>query len=236
MNSPQSEDRDVRVAQLLEEISVRMLDGEAIDFESLIDGNPDIASQLRELATTVNGLAEWGNHSTSQRENVSANHELGDFRIVREIGRGGMGVVYEAEQLSLSRNVALKVLPFASLLDERQLRRFQTEARAAAILQHENIVSVYSVGCERGIHYYAMQLIDGVDLSEVIAQLHKPAPPSQQTSDGETLPVAKLSTQRTGNRNAFFRSIADLGVRLARAIDYAHQEGVVHRDIKPANL
>ncbi len=76
---------------------------------------------------------------------------LGDFRLVREIGRGGMGVVYEAEQISLGRTVALKVLPFAAMLDERQLTRFRNEARAAAALHHTNIVPVFSVGCERGV-------------------------------------------------------------------------------------
>jgi tetratricopeptide (TPR) repeat protein len=85
---------------------------------------------------------------------------LGDFQLVREIGRGGMGVVYEAEQISLGRRVALKVLPFAAALDGRQLQRFKNEAQAAASLHHTNIVPVFGVGCERGVHYYAMQYID----------------------------------------------------------------------------
>ena len=97
--------------------------------------------------------------------------ELGDFHLIREIGRGGMGVVYEAEQCSLRRRVALKVLPFAALLDQRRLTRFQNEARAAAMLKHPNIVSVYSVGCERGIHYYAMELIEGQNLCEASRML-----------------------------------------------------------------
>src|SRR5262249_34996358 len=96
---------------------------------------------------------------------------LGDFVILGEIGRGGMGVVYEAQQLSLRRRVALKVLPFASLLDPRQLQRFQNEARAAAGLHHAHIVPIHSVGCERGVHYYAMQFIDGQTLAEAVAEL-----------------------------------------------------------------
>src|SRR5204863_7068606 len=90
---------------------------------------------------------------------------LGDYRVIREIGRGGMGVVYEAEQVSLGRRVALKVLPFAAALDARQLQRFKNEAQAAAHLHHTNIVPVYAVGCERGVHYYAMQFIDGQTLA-----------------------------------------------------------------------
>src|SRR5207249_1973274 len=83
------------------------------------------------------------------------------YRLLRELGRGGMGVVYEAEQVSLGRRVALKVLPAASTLDPRQLQRFQAEARAAAALRHPSIVPVYAVGCEEGVHLYAMQLLDG---------------------------------------------------------------------------
>src|SRR5262249_34952110 len=82
--------------------------------------------------------------------------EMGDFRTRREVGRGGMGVVYEAEQISLGRRVALKVLPFAGALDERQLLRFRNEAQAAACLHHTNIVPVHFVGSDRGVHYYAM--------------------------------------------------------------------------------
>ena len=95
--------------------------------------------------------------------------QLGDFRLLREIGRGGMGVVYEAEQISLRRRVALKVLPFAAAMDPRQLQRFKNEALAAAHLHHENIVPVHAVGCERGVHYYAMQFIEGRSLAALIA-------------------------------------------------------------------
>src|SRR6516165_2430869 len=104
---------------------------------------------------------------------------LGDFHLVREIGRGGMGVVYEAVQRSLGRRVALKVLPFAAALDARQLQRFRNEAQAAAHLHHQNIVPVYAVGAERGVHFYAMQLIEGQNLAAVIADLRgriAPAP------------------------------------------------------------
>src|SRR5262249_13789405 len=91
---------------------------------------------------------------------------LGDFLIQREIGRGGMGIVYEALPISLIRRVALKVLPFASGLDAKQLQRFKNEAQAAAALHHTNIVPVHAVGCERGTHYYAMQFIAGQTLAQ----------------------------------------------------------------------
>src|SRR5262249_60276724 len=85
--------------------------------------------------------------------------QLGEYRLLREVGRGGMGIVYEAEQLSLHRRVALKVLPFAATLDPRQLQRFKLEAQAAAQLHHSNLVPVFAIDCERGVHYYAMQFI-----------------------------------------------------------------------------
>ena len=96
---------------------------------------------------------------------------LGDFRILGELGRGGMGVVYEAEQMSLGRMVALKVLPFAAIMDPRAITRFKNEARAAATLDHPNIVPVHGVGNERGVYYYAMSLINGLTLAEIISRL-----------------------------------------------------------------
>src|SRR5262249_20509004 len=98
---------------------------------------------------------------------------LGDFRILREVGRGGMGIVYEAEQVSLGRHVALKVLPGHALLDPRQLQRFQREARAAARLHHTNIVPVFGVGEQDGLHYYVMQFISGQSLDAVLEELRR---------------------------------------------------------------
>src|SRR5205807_663303 len=104
---------------------------------------------------------------------LSSATPLGDFRLLREVGRGGMGVVYEAEQMSLGRRIALKVLPFAAALDSRQLQRFKNEAQAAAHLHHPNIVPVHAVGCERGVHFYAMQFIEGQTLADLIHELRR---------------------------------------------------------------
>src|SRR5271166_6478367 len=103
---------------------------------------------------------------------VPLNH-LGDFRILREIGHGGMGVVYEAEQVSLGRHVALKVLPQQALLTTGQKRRFEREAKAAARLHHTNIVPVFGVGEHDGMPYYVMQFIQGLGLDEVLEELKK---------------------------------------------------------------
>jgi serine/threonine protein kinase/WD40 repeat protein len=98
---------------------------------------------------------------------------LGDFRLVREVGRGGMGTVYEAEQVSLRRQVALKVLPLAGALDARQRQRFHNEALTASQLHHAHIVDVFGAGCERGVHYYAMRYIEGQTLAQLIDRMRK---------------------------------------------------------------
>jgi serine/threonine protein kinase len=164
---------------------------------------------------------------------------LGDFRILREIGRGGMGVVYEAMQVSLGRRVALKVLPFASALDPRRLQRFRTEAQAAARLHHTNIVPVHAVGCERGLHYYAMQLIEGQTLAAVVADRRRSqgleAPAQAAAAQASTRSVGFLTEGSIGSAG-FIRTVARLGLQAAEALDYAHRQEVIHRDIKPTNL
>jgi hypothetical protein len=119
--------------------------------------------------------------------------QLGDYQILREVGRGGMGVVYEAQQLSLGRHVAIKVLPAHALLDPRHLGRFHREARAAARLHHTNIVPVFGVGEQEGLHYYVMQFIPGLGLDTVLDELRrlrqprgKPAPTRDDAPGGPT--------------------------------------------------
>src|SRR5262249_47211064 len=102
--------------------------------------------------------------------------QLGDYLILREVGRGGMGIVYEAQQLSLGRHVAIKVLPSAALLDPRRLGRFHREARSAAKLHHTNIVPVFGVGEQDGLHYYVMQFIPGLSLDDVLDELKRLQP------------------------------------------------------------
>src|SRR5262249_16108969 len=112
---------------------------------------------------------------------------LGDYQVLREVGRGGMGIVYEAVQVSLGRHVALKVLPRHALLEPRHLQRFEREAKAAARLHHTNIVPVYGVGEENGLHYYVMQFIRGLGLDEVLAELRRVRQPKQAAdANGET--------------------------------------------------
>ena len=123
---------------------------------------------VNSAAARINGPAA---EIATAAVDLTAGRPLGDFQLLQEIGRGGMGVVYQAIQLSLGRHVAVKILPMAASLDSRHLQRFRNEAQAAAQLHHTNIVPVYAVGCERSVHFYAMQLIDGQSLEDVIVQL-----------------------------------------------------------------
>ena len=143
------------------------------DLEAFLAGHDEVARLTAPLRAARGGDAHGpiGAPRDEPDDPPAGLGELGDFRLLREVGRGGMGVVYEAEQISLRRRVALKVLPFAAAIDPRRLQRFKTEALAAAHVQHEKIVPVHAVGCERGVHYYAMQFIEGQSLAALIAEI-----------------------------------------------------------------
>jgi tetratricopeptide (TPR) repeat protein len=229
-------ERDGELARVLEACLSDLEAGRALDAEHLLAEHPAVAERLaaalQALELVHHGTAGAG--ATGEASEALPVGRLGDFDILREVGRGGMGVVYEAAQVSLGRRVALKVLPLAATLDPRQMQRFRMEAQAAALLHHGNIVPIYSVGCERGVHYYAMQYIEGQSLAEILAALRLPG--GAPLPGAPTLPSAALSTERSGRGLGYYRSVARLGLQAALALEHAHQLGVVHRDIKPANL
>jgi WD40 repeat protein/serine/threonine protein kinase len=139
---------------------------------------------------------------------VAPLQQLGDYQILREVGRGGMGVVYEAQQLSLGRHVAIKVLPAHALLDPRHLARFQREARSAAKLHHTNIVPVFGVGVQDGMHYFVMQFIQGLALDVVLDELRRlRLPRGQQAPSGGDVPGRAITVTRDMSADAVARSL-----------------------------
>ena len=175
MNS--SDDTRNPVERLAENYLDRKRRGERPTLQEYMDRHPELAEEIRDLFPALlmmENLGESSGVSTGSLAAASGTangirlERLGDYRILGEIGRGGMGVVYEAEQVSLGRRVALKILSAGSLQDQKQVRRFEREARAAARLHHTNIVPVFGVGCHEGHHYFVMQFIAGLSLDVVL--------------------------------------------------------------------
>jgi len=181
---------DQALVELVERISADICRGIPIDEAAICGEFPQFAEQLRDLLPTLRVLADLGNPRGNAEQlgpGTAPRTPLGDFKGLREIGRGGTGIVYETEQLSLGRRVALKVLPFAARLAETLPQRFQNEARAAAALNHPSIVAVYAVGCHRGMHFFAMQLINGESLASILDELRV----SRRGGHEQTTPAGK---------------------------------------------
>jgi serine/threonine protein kinase/tetratricopeptide (TPR) repeat protein len=179
-SSSSSSDRDP-IERLADSFIARFRAGERPRIDEYALAYPELAEEIRDLLPALveleinqsPGGTATGYRGADVSEVGAAPRQLGDYLILREIGRGGMGVVYEAVQQSLGRHVALKVLPAASLAGSSHLERFRLEARSAARLHHTNIVPVFGVGEQDGVHYYAMQFIQGRGLDEVFEELQR---------------------------------------------------------------
>ncbi len=218
MNTPdENQEIELKIAEVISCWLERSLESRPSASE-LVARHPTLAPGLAECLAGLERI-EQGKAGVARKERLEDNipedevafPAIPDFEVLSELGRGGMGVVYEARQLSLDRIVALKVLPFGAV-DPRTVRRFLREAATVAALAHPGIVPIYEVGVHNGLNWFAMQRIDGCPLSQWFA-------------------VATFDS-----RAATLREVIRVGIEAADALEHAHQRGVIHRDVKPGNL
>jgi WD40 repeat protein len=226
MAGESSTERDQQINRVIADFLEAERAGRAPDPEELLRQHPDLATELRSFfgdreqfrkvagppataslptgeATLVPGKIEEPTAGTTRRY-------FGDYELLEEIARGGMGVVYKARQVSLNRIVALKMILTGQLASDTEVQRFRAEAEAAAQLDHPNIVPIYEVGTQQGQHYFSMKYVEGGSLASFSRE-----------------PAASAGRQR---------DLARLVATLARAVHFAHQRGILHRDLKPGNI
>jgi serine/threonine protein kinase len=245
---------------LAEEFVDRCRKGEQPSYTEYETRYPALATQIRALFPAVAVMEQFNRLRKPGESGVGKLPvQLGDFLLVREIGRGGMGIVYEAIQESIGRVVALKVLPKHALLDPKRRDRFQHEAQAAERMHHTNIVPVYGSGEVDGLPYYFMQFIAGKSWQLLIAAWKRDLSENQKEGSAPSTATAKASEDTLPSGPAeptspqpvsqpqpepaeLLRSpghaaqVARMGIQAALALDYAHEQGTLHRDIKPSNF
>jgi len=213
--------RDAVLAALLERLIDDSRHGRSPDLEAMIAKHPDLVDELRSLWATAMVAEEFGSmaddaelageptaaRAAGQRNSVPLPERIGDYEVVEEIGRGGMGVVFKARQFSLDRVVALKMILQGHTASETDVARFRAEAESAARINHPHIVPVYEVGDFEGQPYFSMKYVEGTTLSKRLAEGPLPS-----------------------------REAAALLVPVCRAVAEAHRHGLMHRDLKPSNI
>lgn len=213
----ESSDREQRLANVLADVTDSVCRGEVIDFDAVCSQHPDLADELRKLwgallvTDTAGSARDEGvldpDQSQGRWRSLELPATIGDYDLIEEIGRGGMGVVFRGRQRSLDREVAVKMILRGRLASDADLQRFFAEASATARLEHQNIIPVYDVGDIEGRPFFSMKLVSGRTLADLVV-------------DG---PLSQ-------------REAAGLVGKVARAIAMAHRHGVLHRDLKPSNI
>ncbi len=215
------ESGDERLSEVFSEYVDRLNAGETLDKQEIKAAHPEFAA---ELLLQLAAFVESGDESDANQPLG----EVGDYELLHEIGRGGMGVVYQAWQGSMNRQVALKVLPAGIAADTRAVARFVREAQVAGKLSHPNVVSVYGMGVEAKTPYYSMEFVEGETLAQILGRL------KETQSDAEA--SAENPFGATREDETYYANLARAFAGVAEGLQHAHSRGVVHRDIKPSNL
>ncbi len=232
-------DRFVRYRDAGEEISTSEWLGKHVDIKDLLE---PLMSSLKESQTAGAGEKD--------EDSFYPGRVIGDYRLIRELGRGGMGIVFLAEQISLPRRIALKLLPANFSVRTKVVDRFRREGEAVAKLNHPNIVRIHGVGAAEHCHFFAMEYVDGKSLRQILTELRglpvqeleatsvvrsAGGPPEEWLAGVHSDEEFGIAPEIHVGAN-FLAGICRLVARIADALHYAHEAGVIHRDIKPSNI
>lgn len=253
--SPGNNQRDV-LEKAVQQFVEAQLDGQKPDIDEFAQKYPGLEDQIRqrvlnleEIDSLFSNLMEVGDDdfgdSIAGHELIG--QELGDFEILSLIGAGGMGAVFLARQISLDREIALKVIVDIGGVRGRNLERFKREARVLAKISHPNIVPIYEVGEQGPYSYFAMEYVKGVSLEKILRNIRDAKPDARasevmgeclaaQTSSSEDKPGTDEGSRGAEIDTDFIVRISKLIVDIAVALEYAHNRGILHRDVKPSNI